>query len=249
MVLPVPGGRHQQGPLHVLLAAHIGEVDVVAAGLREERVAVDDAGLQRQVAGQQADGVGQRADAVDLDALDHGRLLGVLARHNHATDVVAGGQQRHRQGPADRADAAVERQLTRDDVVGDGLAAQLVVAHQQPQRNRQVERRPLLLDVGGGEVDRRFGARLGIAGVGEGAAAAVDAFLDARVRQAHEVWHAEAAPGHVHLDLTGLGLDPDQRHAVDACQHSRLMLGIRPAGCKRPRGTGPTAPPAPRRSG
>ena len=75
--LPVPGTadhqhvmaagrRDHQRPLGELLAAHVGEIDVVGVELGEQLLDAGDHRLGRQLAGQDADRLGQGADAEDL---------------------------------------------------------------------------------------------------------------------------------------------------------------------------------------
>jgi hypothetical protein len=63
------GGGDGEGPLGGFLAADLGKVHVVERRLAEHLVDVDTRGLERQAIGEEADGLGQRADADDLDVV------------------------------------------------------------------------------------------------------------------------------------------------------------------------------------
>ena len=212
-------GGDGQRPLGVLLPADVGEVDVVVRRLLEERVKIQHRRLQRQLAGKKTHRVGQRTDAVDLDVVNHRSLAGVFVRHDQAAHAVRPGQQRHRQRPLDWPHTTIEREFARDEILGGVLATNLIVAKQKAQCDRQVERRPLLLHVGGGKVDGRAGLRQQIAGVDDCAADAVNGFLHRRVGQTDQRYAEVSPPRHVDFDLTGLGVDPQQRQTLQAREH------------------------------
>lgn len=74
------GGRRGEGPFDRLLTADVGEIDVVSAGLLEDRVDIDGRRLEGQLLGQDADGLRQRVDADDLGLGDDRGLLCVVPK-------------------------------------------------------------------------------------------------------------------------------------------------------------------------
>ncbi len=98
MVLPVPGradhqdvvragGGHDQGPLGELLAADVAEVNVVDVELGKQLFEIGRDGFGGQLAGQDADCLAERADAVDGDDFDDGGLAGVGRGHEQLGDA------------------------------------------------------------------------------------------------------------------------------------------------------------------
>ena len=87
-----------------------------------------------------------------------------------------------------------------------------------PERDRQVEARALLLDVGGGEVDRGAAHRRREAGVDERGHDAVLAFLHGGVGQADDDDLRIAVPG-IDLDLNGIRIHPVDRPRPDLGEH------------------------------
>jgi hypothetical protein len=116
-----PGGGHLQGPLGVLLAAHIAQVRAVAPGR----------GLVRGIlAGQCGDPVEVLADleqmarGADVKPGDQGRFVGILARQDQGTACIP---RRHcrRDDPGDRAQVSGQGQLAKELAARQGLGADL----------------------------------------------------------------------------------------------------------------------------
>ena len=76
------GGRDRDGPLGHLLAADVGEVDVVVRELLEQLVEPRRQRLDVELAGEEGDRLRQAVDGDHFDALDHGRFgrVGAAAR-------------------------------------------------------------------------------------------------------------------------------------------------------------------------
>ena len=87
------------------------------------------------------------------------------------------------------------------------------------ERDRQVERRARFADVGRREVDGDAVRREFEAGVADGAADAIAALADARVRQAHHRERGQAER-HVDLDVHRARLDAEDRGGPHTRQHT-----------------------------
>ena len=65
-------GRDRKRPLGCLLAAYVGEIDIVFAGDGEDLVQVNVVRLERKCVSQETDGFCQVADRDDVQRLDDG---------------------------------------------------------------------------------------------------------------------------------------------------------------------------------
>ena len=182
-VVPARDG-HLDGAFGGVLAAHVGEIDLVVLVRLNERLG--DCGRERFVAAQKLERLAQVAHAVSGDPLDNGGFLGVSLRHNNGAFAAPTGFQGDRQHAVDGSHAAVERQFAHKAVLVKIGELDLLRGRDHRQRDGEVEARPLLLHVGGGEVDG--GAALGpaVAAVGDRRGHAVPALLDCRIRQPHD---------------------------------------------------------------
>ncbi len=104
-------------------------------------------------------------------------------------------------------------------IVGDVPARDETRRRKDAQRDRQVERRSGLADVGRAEVDGDAVRRELEAGVADRAADAVAALPHAGVRQADHP-KAGQAERHVHFDLDRTGLDAEHRGGAHAREHA-----------------------------
>ena len=121
--------------------------------LGEELLEVDRLGVHVELAGEEADRLGQAADRVDVQPLDHGGLGGVGGGHEQAVAAFGGGLQGHREDALDRPRLAGEGQLADDGEVARPVEGHLAAAQEQPQGDRQVEAAGVLLQIGRGQVD------------------------------------------------------------------------------------------------
>ena len=197
----VPSGRrHRQGAFGVFLAAHVRKVHVVAPRLLEHALQVHRARLDGHLARQEPDGLGQGRHGHDLEVGDDGGLSGVGGGQDEALEFLLACRQGHRQGPPDGPHGPVERQFAHHRVVPEAGREHLAGGREGPQRQRQVERRALLLRIGRGQVDRDATVGPDVPGVLQGRGHAVLRFLDGRVGQPHD-HHGRQAAADVELDL------------------------------------------------
>jgi hypothetical protein len=75
------GSSDDERPLGELLTAHVAEIDLVDAELGEKLFQIGGNRLGRQLAGENADRLGQAADAVHFDAFHYRRFTRVGHRH------------------------------------------------------------------------------------------------------------------------------------------------------------------------
>ena len=114
----------------------------------------------------------------DEDRLDDRRLVDALPRHDHALQAGPQHALRHRQRPVAGPDLAVEPELAEHREALQRLRRHLVARGQDAARDRQVEPRALLAQVGRGEVH-------GDAVLREREARVEDRAADALARLAH----------------------------------------------------------------
>ena len=88
-------GSDQNGSLGVVLAFHINEIFFHVRELAEDFVQVDRLWLHVNLARQKADGFGQAADGIDVEAFNDGRFRGVGGWNEQAGPAFGGGLERH----------------------------------------------------------------------------------------------------------------------------------------------------------
>ncbi len=212
------GGRHLQGPLHVLLPLDVAEVHALPGHLRRLLgQAVGANGSDGAVAAQVADELRQAGHGQDVHPADERRLSEVRLRHEDLLAALLAGQRDHRKDAVGVAHQPVERELAQEEGardVGRGLPGGEDDAH----GDGQVVGRPLLANVGGGQVDRD--ALLGELepGVADGGAHPLLRLLDRRVGQADDVEGGHAG-GDVHLHLDQGPVEAHHGAAIHLRQH------------------------------
>lgn len=110
-------GGDDQGALNGLLAPHLGEVDRGLGRVEQVRDIQRRVRLKLEVAGEQADNLGERGDADGVDARHDSGLGNVLAWDDHAAVVALPGEGGHGDDALDRAHPPVEGELAREEEV------------------------------------------------------------------------------------------------------------------------------------
>ena len=92
-----------------------------------------------------------------------------------------------------------------------------------PKRNRQIETRSFLFDVGWREIDGGSSVRPKITAICDSGRHPIAAFFDGGIRQAN---HDDfgLAPPPVYFDFHLVGVDAVNRGRIDFCQHSRFRV-------------------------
>ena len=179
IVFPAPGGptmitlwppaaATSSARLTCVLALHVAEVDVVVRlGAKDGLADRPAAGAMLPLAAQELERLGQRRDRNDVDALDHRRLARIVGRQQEAAQPAARAPPAAiGSAPRTDFDPAVERQLAEDRVARASWSRrQLAGGGEHAERDRQVERRAVLLHVGRREVDVTRRARNLVAAV------------------------------------------------------------------------------------
>ena len=215
------GRRDLEGAFGRGLTLDLGEIrDARPVRLREDRAVP--VGEREQFARERPNGVRERVHGVDPHVRQHGRgFPGVFGGHDERADARSlFREERGWQHALHRADAAVQCEFAQDHGAFERSLRERSGGRGQRERDRQVERRPFLADVGGREVHEREALRVTESGGIERAADAFAAFPDRRVGQAHDGdAHALARAGIVDLDLDGDGVDPEQGGGTRSREH------------------------------
>ena len=127
--------------------------------------------------------------------------------------------------PLQRPHRAGEREFADGDKIVELIGLDLFARRQHPERDGQIEARPLLFHVGGREVDGRAAHRKFVAGIGERGRHAVARFLHRGVRQADDD-NQRVAPAGVDLDFDRKSFDAVERGGADLREHGILMAEI-----------------------
>ncbi len=247
-----PGGGDLQGAPGLVLAGHVGHVEVGSLvvgqtphartgqhqpGHQRIRPTADRVGrlLRCRRPGQDGQQLAQAADSDHRHPGDERGLgRGLLGDHDPFVPGVGGGQHR-RQHPPDRPHPAVQPQLADDQQVGDGGGVEPLGGGEHGAGHREVEAAAALGNRRGAEADRQLALRPGLAAVHDRGADPVAGLAERFVGQADQ-----GERGHPGLQI---GLDLDD-HAVDADQRDGTGTGeghLRPP----PAGGRPGPHPAP----
>lgn len=207
-------GRHAQGPLRCLLAAHVGKIDVVTGESIEPFAHPRRGGGDCQLAGEKLHRLGERAHRDHLDILDDGGLGSARGRHHDALQwpqpLLPCGRDRDRKGTASRPRGAFERELTHHRIVVESLRRELAASGEDAQRDRQVERGRLLRKLGRRQIDHDAIVGPIEARIDHRAGDTVGALADGGVGEPDEHRRRQGARRHVDLHVHRHGVDPDQ---------------------------------------
>jgi hypothetical protein len=215
----VPAGRGDlQSPLGGRLAADLTEVHRIRRALGHERRHV---GLDRRQgfgAGEMVADLLQRARTAHLEAGDYGRLGQIVLRHQDGGTTRRARREGHGEGTTDGAEVSLEPHLADHERVGEALAGDLAAGDQDAQGNGQVERRAILPDVGGGQVDGDPAEGEFVSGVGQGRADPFPTLFDRAMGQANGVEGGETAAD-VHFHVHGIRVDAEDGGGTNGRKH------------------------------
>ena len=198
----------------------IDRIDPLLAGIEAQRILVARDGLPlAQVGGQRR----KRAHGINVDPLDQGRLRRVAGRHKEPLVSPLGGHARHRQDAVDVAHAAIQAELAQNQRVVH-VAKDLVGGGQDAHGDGQVVGRPLLAQVGRGEVDGEAVRRVIEPAVGKRGAHPFATLAYGNIGQADQR-HLFQAAGNIHLDVNGLGIEADDGTTVHFGKHGSPHSG------------------------
>jgi hypothetical protein len=218
--------RHFDRALNVALAFNVGEIDLVVLVAGEELAQVAPDRLELFFSPDELESLAQIPHSVDVDPRDHGGFLRVCLRHHDRALSAPPRFERYRQNALDRPDRAVERQLADKAQLGEQIFLDLLRGRDHAERDREIEARAFLLNVGRSEIDRCAPARPIVTAVADRGRDAILAFLHRRVGQAHDHDFGVAAGG-VDLDLdfvsvhavNGRGINPGE-HGFERVRRS-----------------------------
>jgi hypothetical protein len=179
-----PRRRDLEGALDVPLAAHFGEVDLIATGLADGGLDIDPTGLDSSVLGQKIDNLPQGVDRIDRLSADQRSFLGIVRRQDQAVEIPVARGHGHRQHTANRLDAAIQRELTHEQEAFAANRRDQLGRRQQSDRHRQIECRAFLADIRRGKIDGDPTWGEFVTGILDRGLDAVLAFLDRALRQA-----------------------------------------------------------------
>ncbi len=214
----VPAGRRElECTARAFLPAHVGEVE-----RRPPRPAVARDPLGRlQLAAQVRDGLREMTHTHRLDSGKR-RLGARIECADEPLEPCAPRALRDREHAADTPQPSVERELAAGCVLRQPVARNLPRRGQQRQRDRQVEARALLLQLGGREVDGRLvPGPLELGGL-DAAAHALLRFLTGAIDEADECERRHAALD-VRLDLDAPRLEADEGERDRARKHAKTV--------------------------
>ena len=164
----------------------------------------------------------QVLDRHHIDLLHERGLTRVLRRDRDTAQPPPSRPLRHRQGTGGGPDGAVERQLTGHRVVVDDQLRELSRRRQDRGRDRQVEARADLGDVGGGEVHSDPMVRVPEAGVPQRRAHPLPGLTDGRIGEADDREGGQTAAD-VHFHVDGLRVHPEQGEGTGEREHGPTL--------------------------
>jgi hypothetical protein len=132
-------GGDFQGALGDRLASDVGEVHRLRRPLVHQTLEIHQRGGKRRPALKEGADLSQGAGAANFQPLDDPGLGKVGERHQQAGRAGRPGRQCHGEDTADRAEVALEADLTGDHGVAQGALRQLAAGDEKAQCDRQVE--------------------------------------------------------------------------------------------------------------
>ncbi len=208
--------------------------------LGEQFLEVNRLRVHVNLSGEEADGFSQAADRIDVEPLDDGGLGSIGPGNEQPVAAFEHRLQTHRQDAFDGAGLAGESEFPHDGIVAGPVETDLAAAHQEPQRDRQVEAVGIFLQVGRSEVDHDPVDRAAVSGVDDRPLDAVRALLDGGFRQADENRLGHRRGRDIDLDFNGRSVDADQCVGKELGEHdatSWLETGATGCGFARRTGT------------
>ena len=176
------GGSHFHGTLHVLLSAHVGEIEIEIRLLFVEFAPrVNPRWFKFCRAVDESDYIGKTVHAIHVDIVHHRRLTDVLARHDESLELLFPGTDGYGQGTAYGLQPAVETKFSDKHVFVEILRLHLLHGGKDTYRQWQVVATALLAKVGGSHVHRDVGNGEFVSVVEQCRNDAVVAFLHRRI--------------------------------------------------------------------
>jgi hypothetical protein len=219
----VPAGNsHLEGPLHLVLAFYLREIDIEGIPIAEKFCGIALHGGKFRGFGKELIGLAEIFHPVDLDTPHDGGFANISHRKDHRLSSACPCLKSEGKGPLHRPHLAGEGKLPGYCTACEARQFLLPVGCDHSQCDREIETRALLLDIGGGEVDRGALAGPAVAAVGEGGDHTVFALLHRRVRETHHDDGGLAGAG-VDLDFDFGGIDADNGRGKDSRDH--LWIG------------------------
>jgi hypothetical protein len=215
--VPARGGD-LEGALRVLLALHLGEVHVVQGPLLEQPRHVHGGRGELGSRIEEIRDLGERRRAEHPEPGHDARLGEVLARENQRLDPRGARGEGHRERPAHRPDRALQPQLPEHRHRVQALLRDLLRGGEDAERDRQVERRAVLTNIGRCEVDGDALQREGVARIGQRRANALAALFHGALRQPHGRERRQAVRD-VGLHVHEVGVDAEDGGGADAREH------------------------------
>ena len=208
--------RELERTARALLSADLGEV-----GCRRRAVAVRHErrlGLELELAAQEGDGLGEMVDRDRVDA-GEGRLSHAVSRAQEALDSKPPCALGDGENASDPAQATVERELPDGGRTLERAPRQLLGGCEERERDRQVEARSLLAQLGRREVDRDAPVREAQLGGGDPTSDPLTRFLAGAVGKADDSEAGETVAD-VRLHVDPARLEADERMRDRACKHA-----------------------------
>src|SRR6185437_2726935 len=216
-----------EGALGGLLAANVFEIHRVLLGFLQDGIGVNGYRRDAVFAVNQANHVHERADRVHANAGYDRGLAGIYFRDDQMGNLLAAGGDGDRQGAANPTNAAVERQLAHENIVGNFFSGQSAVRADNAERHGQVEAGAFFLDIGRSQVDGDVGGRNVVAAVLQRRADTLAAFAHRGIGQADgdKVVFVGSDAGDVNLNLDHVGVNAIDSGTESLNKHGRGLLG------------------------
>ena len=229
MDLPEPGGPiiseivsardgDLDGAFDVLLAFHVGEIDVVILVRLEKRGQVLLHRFELLFAVEELERLAQIGDAINVDALDDRRLAGIRCGNEKRFLAAAPCFERDGQHASHGAHCAGEREFSDERKAGGVCKVVVFSGGDHAERDGEVEAGAFLFHIGGREIDRRAPARPEIAAVADRRRHAVLAFLHGGVGQANHDDDRTSA-SRIDFDFDLERIDAIDRRRINFSQH------------------------------
>jgi hypothetical protein len=130
------GDRHLKGAFDAGLAFDIGKINFMSVFLPEGIEVPAGFRYEGESAREMAIRFSETGHAIDDDAIDDAGFDGILPGHEDGAAASGASFERQRQHTANRPHGAIERQLTRNEVLLKDPRRRVILDRDQPQRDR-----------------------------------------------------------------------------------------------------------------
>ena len=192
-------------PLNTLLPFHIGKVVLIVVQMVGKFGAgVHIGGFHQLLAVKMVDNLLEIVGAIHFQIVDNGSFAGILLRYDDAFELLSPGLDGNGQNTLYRAQAAVQRKLTHNDILVQVVGPHIASRGQYSYGNSEVIGCPFLFQVGGSHIHHHLLSRNMVSILPYGGSNALLALLHRAIGQTHQKKVHPYTYAHLHSNHDGI---------------------------------------------